>query len=352
MIWLTWRQFRTQAIVTAGLVAVFGIVLLATGPHLVTLYRDSSFATCHTNCGQDAGNFLNQLATNPPYHLIYLLGALLISLLPVVFGLFWGAPLIARELDSGSYRLAWNQSVTREHWLAVKLAVPGLASMALAGLMSLFLGWWASPIDHAAQVGASGGFQERFFPTIFDARGIVPIAYAAFAFALGVLIGLLIRRTIPAMAVTLGVVIVVLLAMPLGIRPHLIAPVHQATPLTAASIHGLNGTPGSGGGMGQLEEVFTASPNLPGAWVYSTRTTTASGSTNLGMVPTACQPGNIGNGPQACFSALAGRHYKEVVTYQPADRYWTFQWLEFGIFLTVAILLAWTCFWFIRRRLS
>ena len=348
MIWLTWRQFRTQAIVTAGLVAAFGIVLLATGPHLVTLYRDSSFATCHTNCGTDAGNFLNQLATNTPYHLIYLLGALLISLLPVVFGLFWGAPLIARELDSGSYRLAWNQSVTREHWLTVKLAVPGLASMALAGLLSLFLGWWASPIDHATQIGASGGFQERFFPTIFDARGIVPIAYAAFAFALGVLIGLLIRRTIPAMAVTLGVVVVVLLAMPLGIRPHLIASVHQTTALTVGNIQGLSVTTASGD---QLASVFASTPNIPGAWVYSSQVVTDSGSTNLGASPAACLPSS-NSGPQPCFAALAAKHLKQVTTYQPASRYWTFQWLEFGIFLTVAILLAWSCFWFIRRRLS
>ena len=66
--------------------------------------------------------------------------------------------------------------MTREHWLAVKLAVPGLTSMVLAGLFSLALSWWASPIDHAAQVGASSGFQERFFPTLFDARGVVPLA--------------------------------------------------------------------------------------------------------------------------------------------------------------------------------
>ena len=347
MIWLTWRQFRTQAIVTGALVAVFSILLLATGPHLVTLYRDSSFATCHSNCGQDAGNFLNQLAAQTPYHLIYLLGALLISLLPVVFGLFWGAPLIARELDSGSYRLAWNQSVTREHWLAVKLAVPGLASMALAGLLSLFLGWWASPIDHAAQVGASGGFQERFFPTIFDARGVVPVAYAAFAFALGVLIGLLIRRTIPAMAVTLGVVVVVLLAMPLGIRPHLISPVRATTLLTSSTIQGL-GTNANGSDL----QVFASTPAPAAAWVLSSQVTTVSGSTNLGTVPSACQPSNTNDGPKACFAALAAKHLKQVTTYQPASRYWTFQWLESGIFLTVAILLAWSCFWFIRRRLS
>jgi hypothetical protein len=347
MMWLTWRQARVQTLVTAALVAAFGILLLATGPHLVTLYRDSGFAACHRDCGQSAGNFLNQLATSTPYHLIYLLGALLIVFLPVVIGLFWGAPLIAREVESGSYRLAWNQTITRERWLAVKLGVLGLSSMALAGLLSLALSWWASPIDHAAEVGASGGFQQRFFPTLFGARGVVPICYAAFAFALGVLIGLLIKRTIPAMAVTLAVVAAVLIAMPLAIRPHLITPVHDTTALTSANIQGL-----ATDVHGSHLQVFATTATAPGAWVLSTQVTTTSGSTDLGAMPAACQPSSFNSGPKACYSALAQKHLKQVVSYQPASRYWTFQWLEFGIFLTVAILLAWACFWLIRRRLS
>ena len=97
--------------------------------------------------------------------------------------------------------------------------------------------------------------------------------------------------------------------------------------------------------------MFAAAPSLPGAWIYSNQVTTPSGSTTLGTVPQACQ----GPGPgsfQACATALAQMNLKQVVTYQPADRYWTFQWLELGIFLTVAILLAWACFWWVRRRLS
>jgi ABC-type transport system involved in multi-copper enzyme maturation permease subunit len=344
MIWLTWRQFRIQAVVVSAILAVFGLLLLVTGPHLVTLYRNSAFAGCHANCGQDAGNFLNSLANVAPYHLVYLLGAMLIILLPGVIGLFWGAPVIARELESGSFRLAWNQSVTRERWLAVKLGVLGLASMAAAGLLSLILGWWASPIDDAARLAGSGGFQSRFFPVDFGTRGIVPIGYAAFAFALGVLIGLMVRRTVPAMAITLAIFAVVQIAMPVWIRPHLISPTRITTALTASTIQGLGINKD-----GQLATVFAGAPSLPGAWIYSNQVTTAAGSTTLGMVPQACQgPGSF----QACATALAQKNLKHVVVYQPANRYWTFQWLEFGIFLTVAILLAWGCFWWIRRRLS
>ena len=350
MIWLTWRQFRAQAIAVSAALAAFAILLLATGPHLVTLARQSGFGTCHGNCATTAGMFLNTLGTTVPYHTVYILGAALIIVLPAVIGLFWGAPLIARELESGSFRLAWNQSVTRERWLAVKLGVLGLTSMALAGLLSLALGWWASPIDHAAGIGSAGGFESRFFPVLFGARGITPIGYAAFAFTLGVLVGLMVRRTVPAMAITLAIFAVVQIAMPLWIRPHLITPVRSTAALTASTIQGLETNPGGT----QILNVFAAAPSLPGAWIYSNQATTASGSTTLGAMPQACQlgPGGPkGGGFQACASALAQMNLKQVVTYQPAERYWAFQWLELGIFLTVAILLAWACFWWVRRRL-
>lgn len=347
MMWLTWRQARTQTLVTAGLVAVFAILLLATGPHLVTLYRDSSFAACHHNCSQDASNFLSQLATNTQYHLIYLLGALLLVLLPVVIGLFWGAPLIAREVESGSYRLAWNQTVTRERWLAVKLGILGLASLAAAGVLSLILGWWASPIDHAATSGSAGGFEDRFSPVVFGARGIVPIGYAAFAFTLGVLVGLLVRRTITAMAVTLAVIAVVQIAFPLAVRPHLISPVRHTTAVTAAAIREINGNgPGN-----QLTGIGLGNSDAPGgAWVIADQTTTASGSTALGAMPSACGPSM--QDFATCATAIAGKNLKLTVVYQPANRYWPFQLIETAIYLAVAALLTWACFWLIRRRLS
>ncbi len=347
MIWLTWRQFRFPTIVMTALVGAFSLVLLGTGPHLVTLYRNSSFASCHSNCAQDAGNFLNGLDAGTPYHLIFLLGALLIVLLPGLIGLFWGAPLVAREIETGTYRLAWNQTVTRERWLAVKLGIVGLAAMALTGLFSLFLGWWGSPIEQAAALNGAGGFQDRFFPLDFGTRGIAPIGYAAFAFALGVLVGLLIRRTVPAMGVTLAVILAVQIVFPLAIRPHLMSPVRSTMAVTASDIQGLDVSASNQ----QIKNVFVGQADAPaGAWIISSQVTTASGSTSLGTMPQACQPSN--SGPNACFSALAKKNLKSVVTYQPGSRYWTFQSIEFGIYLTVAILLAWACFWMIRRRLS
>jgi hypothetical protein len=149
------------------------------------------------------------------------------------------------------------------------------------------------------------------------------------------------------MAVTLAVVAAVLIAMPLWIRPHLITPARDTVALTSANIQGL-----STDAHGTNLHVFASTPTPPGAWVLSAQVTTMSGSANLGAVPSACQPSSLNSGPKACFGALAHKHLKQVVSYQPASRYWAFQWLEMGIFLTVGILLAWACFWLIRRRLS
>jgi hypothetical protein len=69
---------------------------------------------------------------------------------PAVIGIFWGAPLIARELETGTFRLAWTQSITRTRWLAVKLALTGLVAMAVTEALGLMYGWWAAPIAQAA----------------------------------------------------------------------------------------------------------------------------------------------------------------------------------------------------------
>ena len=133
------------------------------------------------------------------------LDPVILLLAPGLLGVFWGAPLVTRELEARTFPLAWNQSVTRTQWMAVKLGLVGLLAMAAAGLLSLMLTWWSSPIDTSISLSGSTRIDlTRLGPTLFDTRDITPVGYAAFAFALGVTAGLLIRRTVPAMAATLA----------------------------------------------------------------------------------------------------------------------------------------------------
>ena len=116
MIRFTWRQFRTQA---GGPRRAGGRRgrLAVTGPHLVHLY-DTTVATCRAAATARLATSAFLRTTIPPTGP----GSLLSS--SRMIGIFWGAPLVARELETGTYRLVWTQGVTRR-WLAVKLALSG-----------------------------------------------------------------------------------------------------------------------------------------------------------------------------------------------------------------------------------
>jgi hypothetical protein len=340
MIWLTWRQFRAQAIAAAAALAVLGVIFGITGPHLAHLYDTSGLAACHSGCAALTAGFLDSVKADAVYPVLYIAGVLALYVTPGLIGVFWGAPLVTRELEAGTLRLAWNQGVTRTRWLAVKLTAVGLAAMATAGLVSLAVTWWAAPVDRVGGFPTSFGPLSRFSPVAFGARDIVPVGYAVFGFALGVAVGVLVRRVLPAMAVTLAVFAAVQVIMPNMVRPHLLAPVTVTAPVRlslATAIVSHNGT---------LTAPVTG---LPGAWVFANQTITRSG--RLFVLPgvPACQSGT----QRQCDAWLATQHLRRRISYQPASRFWTFQAYETAIYLALALVLAGLCLWRIRRlRLS
>jgi len=339
MIWLTWRQFRVQALTAATALAAFAILLAATGPHLASLYAASGITGCHGgSCVAAPVAFLNQLQATSPYPIVYLLGIALILVAPAITGIFWGAPLIARELETRTFTLAWNQSITRTRWLVVKLTLTGLAAMAVIEALSLMYAWWADPIGKATGLGAStsvfnGG---RFSSLIFATHGITPFGYAAFAFTLGTAAGALIRRTVPAMAVTLAIFAAAQIAMPLGVRPHLIPPDRTIATIESVDLD-----------FGSL--TATVVPGQPGAWLISSGAINAAGQP-VSNLPAACQAAFSGPKPSSPGPCLESRGYREAITYEPASRYWPLQWIETGIFLALALALAGFCFWWLGRR--
>ena len=117
--------------------------------------------------------------------------------------------------------------MTRTRWLATKLLLVGATAVAAAALLSLAFTSWVAPIDRLAELVGESGLPTRITPLLFDTRGIAPAGHALFAFVLGVTVGVLIRRTVPAMAVTLALLAAVQIAVPLWVRPHLIPPTDQ-----------------------------------------------------------------------------------------------------------------------------
>ena len=249
MIRFTLRQFRTSGALALGALVALAVVLLITGPHLVHLY-DTVVANCSTvgDCNSVTSSFLDSDRG------LRIAGDAFAIVVPCLIGLFWGAPLVSHELEAGTYRLAWTQGVTRQRWLALKLGILGVASITTAGLLSWIVTWWSSPIDRVNM--------DVF--TTFDQRDIVPIGYAAFAFVLGVAAGILIRRTLPAMATTLVTFVVARVAIVHWVRPHLVTPVTLSSAIdpNAMALGSTNGGPIT---------VQAGGPNIPNAWVYSTQ---------------------------------------------------------------------------------
>jgi len=334
-------QFRLQAAAGLGVLAVAAVAFGVTGAHVDHLYDASGLAGCAPhggNCAVLTSALLARLRGYPAFGLVYWAGIFVLYAAPAVIGMFWGAPMITRELEAGTLRLAWTQGVTRTRWLAVKLGLTGLASMAVTGLLSLMVTWWASRVDPFDPYGMN-----RLQPAMFGARGIAPVGYAAFAFTLGVTAGLLIRNMLGAMAATPVVLGAVEAAVITRVRPGLITPVRAISPLDLATVQDVGGTAGAPPGS-QL--VVSAPLSPPGGWMYSSQVLSASGRTSLGPEPGACAAGPW----HACLAALGRLHLRQVVTYQPASRYWPLQWGETSVYLVLGVLLAGFCFWWIRRH--
>jgi ABC-type transport system involved in multi-copper enzyme maturation permease subunit len=343
MIWLAWRQFRTQVLTALAATAVLAILFAITGPGMVTRYTDSGVAGCQgADCMTLASNFLTELHTDSIYPILYELSIALILFTPAIIGVFWGAPLIAREVETGTDRLAWNQGVTRTRWLAVKLMLTGLAAMAVTEGLSLMQAWWAAPIGRAVGVGGTGpAFSSEWSSgLIFASHGITPLGYAAFAFVLGVTCGALIRRSIPAMAVTLAIFAVVQIAVPLFIRPNLF-PASHTTITAGRDISFTTSTQGS------FALTTGSLPGQPDAWVLSSGAVDATGHP-VSTIPSACTQAVLNGSGASGLDCLANEGIRIAVAYEPASRDWPLQWAETGIYLALALILAGCCFWRLR----
>jgi hypothetical protein len=317
---MAWRQFRLQAMVVAVAFVALAIVLGYTGPHLVSLYHSSGIRACEASPNSDCGPLVDDFTSH--YPLLHSVGALII-LIPGIIGVFWGAPLLARELESGTYRLAWTQSIMRRRWLATKVVIVGAASILAAAAFSVLIALWSSPLD------AVNG--NRFSPGTFSQRGIVPLAYAAFAFALGVALGAIIRHTLAAMAATLAAFAATRFVVQQWIRPHYAAPHHITGP------------------------VFGADAAVkPGTWIVSSRAVNNAGHTIAFRRDTLRSLCQIPEGEfrrtqlQTCAQRL-GIH--SVLTIQPPNRYWPFQTWETLIFVALAAALTGLAFWWTQHRI-
>ncbi|MFC7484993.1 transporter [Luedemannella flava] len=235
---------------------------------------------------------------------------ILLNFVPFAIGAFLGAPMLARELESGTWQLAWTQSVPRARWLAVKLAALGALTVALNAAFAALVGWYRQPFDLFG----------RFLIDGFDVSGIAPLGYGLFAFALATAAGALLRRSLPALGAALVVFVAVRVAVAGWVRPHYRAPVTLVEDIPAGSGEVRTGTADLRDGIisqGVVDPAGRHLSDLEGAMVQHKAMA-------AGLDPT---------------TVLHDEGYHRWVTYQPTGRFWSFQLIEAGLFAGLAALL-------------
>ncbi len=313
MIWLTWRQHRRQALFTLLGLTVLAAFVVPTGLSMRHAFTRLGLADCVTADGPGCDTNMDKFSST--YGSLVLVSVLLL-VVPLMIGLFWGAPVIAREVEQGTHRMIWTQGISRRHWALVKCALLGSAVTVFALVYGLGMSWWYQPLS---QVDVR---QTRFTEVFFDMQGVAPVGYTLFVVALGVYAGTALPKVLPAMAVTLAGFVGVRVAVALLGRPHYMTP-----EVTDQLIEG--GTGGQG--------------NLAGSWVLAKEVRQADGT----FVTSGTFRCPKLEGCPADAGLRPGAYNHQV--FQPADRFWTFQWIETGVFVALAALLIWLTIRRIRR---
>src|SRR4051794_29159772 len=190
MIWVTWRQARFELLLGLLVLATLATFFIWTGLNVASSYHDAGIATC---IASDSGSDACINAIDAFIRKFDGLNNLLVWLnfLPLFLGMLLAAPIVL-ELESGTYRLAWTQGITRGRWLLIKLGLGVLAAAAVSTALVFLWTWWRGPFDAT---------QGRFNSDAFNFEGSVPVAYTMYAFALCLAAGTVLRRTVPAIGI-------------------------------------------------------------------------------------------------------------------------------------------------------
>ena len=308
MAWVTWRQHRAALGGVAVFLGAFAVYLWLTGIQIHHSYATACHPASSLAC---AINFTGR------YGITAIFVSIFLQAVPALIGAFTGAPVLARELETGTFRYAWTQGIGRWRWTLGKLVPLAIAVAAAAGAFSVLFSWYNQPFFAA-------GYAMPLSTRVFDLSGVAFTAWTLAAFAIGALAGMLIRRVVPAIAATLAVYAGLALATALWLREHYMTP------------------------------LVTSKLNLPGsAWIVSQWYTKggkfafpARGSQIVSALSQLCSA----NSNVSSAQCLVRHGYTQWTSYQPGSRFWPFQWIEGGWLLVLSVLLIAVTVWLVRRR--
>jgi hypothetical protein len=303
MLWVTWRQHRAALVWALALLGAFAVFMVVQGIGMHATY--ASLGVGHYR-SLDSPRAASLALTFDNEYLgwgLYL--PRVVMFLPLFIGAFVGAPLLAREFETGTFRFAWTQGIGRVRWTVSKLLLLGLVVTIAALAFSQLFGWWYAPFRH-------------LMGPMPEIEGLVFAARVLFGFTAGVLVGRLLRRTVPAIAATMAAWFAVVLPVALFLRPHFLAPLVERV------------------GPSKFSTEWTLSQ----WWIDPQGHRLSRTAFNTLARVHAPDPA----------AWLAAHHYVLWQSYQPASRFWTFQAIEASGLVALALVLAGVTVWLVSRR--
>lgn len=311
-VWLVWRQHRAAFWTLIALTLLCVVVMVFLRGQLV----DHLNAHPRKSGGlpPDFETYTNRLTSFGGY----------LGYVPLLTGVLLGAPLIAGDLESGTAKLVTSQSVSRLRWLTTKLALHAALIAVSTTVLAAVFNWWWTPFKGRADT------LEWTSGTFFDVTWVMPVAYALLTFAVGVTVGMLLRRTLVSMVVTLGIVVAI------GV-------VWDRFRLNLGHILSVSTDKGVGSGAAQ--------PKLPAEAVQQGEGTYFLTSSGARLDWTACL--DKMENDQAHTACLDSKHVIGwSIDYLPISQMHTMQWLGAGIMLAVtAVIVTFIIFWGRKRLL-
>jgi ABC-type transport system involved in multi-copper enzyme maturation permease subunit len=324
VIWVSWRRQRTETLIAAAILALLAGLLVPTGIEMAHAYhRDGLSACLGQNASETCGNAIESF-TSRFQSVANLTGWF--TLLPGLIGVLLAAPFVL-ELENGTYRLAWTQSITRRRWIATKLGTMVAAALLAAIAMTLLITWWRTPLVH---------LNGRMENSVFDFEGTVALGYVLFALGLALAVGVVWRRTVPALIVAFTGYVASRIFVDSWLRRRF------ESPLTATWREFVGGAAGHRRG--------SAPPaDLNHAWVLNQFPSDKLGRPlDFVLGPCAHGAGAIRAINKQCL-VQHGAVYSHAV-YQPASRFWLFQGIETALFGGLALLLIAFAAWWTHQR--
>jgi hypothetical protein len=323
MAWVIWRQHRIALGGMAALLGALAVYVWIVGRQLHHAYAAAT--TCNPNSPICADLITHFDGMN---HVLQ--GGYTLQIVPALIGAFIGAPVLARELETGTFRFAWTQGFQRWRWALAKLVALALVVTVAAGALSLLFSWYYQPYLTTRNGALSLTEWSPFSPALFDLRGIAFAAWTLTAFAIGALAGMLIRRVVPAIVATLAAY------TGLAVGAGNVVRQHYLTPLLTSNLN----VPGSAWIMRQW---WTKG----GAFAFA-------GRPPEGLLEQFCSSPPLGPlgkpSPVTLTQCLAQHGYTQWTSYQPARRFWLFQGMEAGWLLALSAVLIATTVWVAHRR--